>query len=270
MACGASVAITRPGAARRRALASSSIRFDSTSSATWRSASSRSDWRFSIRKKFCSARLDPLLGVDLAGAQPLEQRLGGEVDQHDLVGPAEHGVGHDLADPGPGQLGDVVVEALEVLDVHRREDVDSGGEHLVDVLVALRVLEPGALVWASSSIRASSGARASTARRSISSSAMPPYRRAARDDLEAIGLGDRLGAVVRLEVADHDVAAGLGLGLALLEHAVGLADAGRHPEEDLVAAASLHRRPRQAPSRLWTTRSISLIPMNGAIRPPRP
>ena len=60
----------------------------------------------------------------------------------------------------------------------------------------------------------------------------------ARDLLEVARLGERLDPAVGLEVADHDVAAGLGLGLGLLEHPVGLADAGGHPEEDLVAAAA--------------------------------
>ena len=105
----------------------------------------------------------------------------------------------------------------------------------------------------------------------------------AGDHLEALGLGRRLGAAVGLEVADHDVAPALGLGLALLEHPVGLADAGGHAEEDLVVPASgwLHLgnvgacglgqgEDHHAPSRLWTIRSISLIPMNGAMIPPSP
>ena len=63
-------------------------RFWPTSSATWRSATSRSADRFSIRKKLLSAGVDSLGRVDLARAQALEQRLGGEVNHHDLVGPA--------------------------------------------------------------------------------------------------------------------------------------------------------------------------------------
>ena len=56
--------------------------------------------------------------------------------------------------------------------------------------------------------------------------------------LEIARLGDGLDPSVGLEVADHDVTPGLGLRLGLLEHAVGLAHAGGHPEEDLVAAAA--------------------------------
>ena len=148
-----------------------------------------------------------------------------------------HRVGNRLADADAGQLGDLVVEALEVLDVDGREHVDPGGEHVLDVLVALLVLDPGALVWASSSIRHSSGRR----RRIAGQVHLLEHRVAvgdapARNHLQALGLGDRLGPAVRLEVADHDVASRLGLGLALLQHPVGLADAGGHAEEDLVIA----------------------------------
>jgi hypothetical protein len=62
---------------------------------------------------------------------------------------------------------------------------------------------------------------------------------AARQLLEALGLGGGLGATVRLEVADHDVAARGLRGLSLLEHAVGLADPRRHPQEDLVAPSTV-------------------------------
>ena len=50
-----------------------------------------------------------------------------------------------------------------------------------------------------------------------------------RHDLEALGERRRVGPVVRLQVADHDVAS-LGLRPAtLLEHPVGLADPARLP-----------------------------------------
>ena len=93
-----------------------------------------------------------------------------------------------------------------------------------------------------------------------------------------------LGAAVRLEQADHDVAARLLFGVTLEQHAVGLADPRRHPEEDLQATAAADRQTQSSvsgasgavvslghpPSRLWTIRSISLMPMNGAMMPPRP
>ena len=75
--------------------------------------------------------------------QPLDQVVGGEVDHLDVVGAVEDRVGHRLAHPDAGDLGHDVVEALDVLDVHRRVDVDAGGEQLLDVLVALRMAAAG-------------------------------------------------------------------------------------------------------------------------------
>ena len=242
------------------------------SSATWRSATSRSACRFSMRKKPFSAACTRAWRVDLALAQARDQRLGREVDEHDLVGRGEHAVGDRLAHAHAGQLGDLVVERLEVLDVDGRVHVDAGVEHVGDVLVALaRARRPGALVCASSSIRHSSGARARSAGRSISSSAGAAVARraGAGSDLEPLGLRRGLRAAVRLEHADHDVAPGLGLGLALLQHAVRLADAGRHAR-----GRSCSGRPRASASTrragCGPTRSMSLMPMNGAISPPRP
>ena len=152
---------------------STTRRFASTSWATWRSATSRSDSRFSTVKKLFSAALDVLARVDLAGAQALDQRLGGEVDQHHLVGLAEHGVGDRLADPGAGQLGDLVVERLEVLDVDGREDVDSGREHVARRPRSASRARPRAR-WCGRA-RRSAPARArgrSSAGRSISSSSV--------------------------------------------------------------------------------------------------
>ena len=97
----------------------------------------------SARKKFVERDLGALLRVDLARSQPLLQRLGREVDEHDLVGLVEDAVGERLAHADLGQLEDRVVEALEVLDVDGRDDVDARGEHLVDVLPALLVAHPG-------------------------------------------------------------------------------------------------------------------------------
>ena len=87
--------------------------------------------------------LDGALGlrgqVDLALAQALEQLVGRQIDELDLVGRVEHRVGHGLAHDDAGDLRDDVVQALDVLDVERRVDVDPGVEQLLDVLPALRV-----------------------------------------------------------------------------------------------------------------------------------
>ena len=71
--------------------------------------------------------------------QPLQQHVGRHVDQLDLVGPLEHGVGHRLAHGDAGDLGHDVIEALDVLHVERGVDVDAGIEQFEHVLPALAV-----------------------------------------------------------------------------------------------------------------------------------
>ena len=141
-----------------------------------------------------------------------------------------------------------------------------GLEQLPDVLVALAVLQPRGLEWASSSTRHSSGARARSPGRSISRTEWLRWSTTRRGcDLQPLRLRGRLRPAVRLEHADDDVAPVVGRRATLLQHAVGLADPRRHAQEDLAAA-----RPTQAPRTPWTTRSMSLMPMNGVTSPPRP
>ena len=79
-----------------------------------------------------------LLGdVDLALLQALDQVVGRQVDELDGIGAVENGVGYGLAHAHAGDLRHYVVEALDMLDVDRRVDVDAGIEQLLHVLVAL-------------------------------------------------------------------------------------------------------------------------------------
>ena len=187
---------------------------------------------------------------------------------------AEHRVGHRLPHPHPGQLGDLVVERLEVLDVDGREDVDPGREHVGDVFVALLVLEArrvgvGELVDQRQLGRAGEQRRQVhllDARRRGSATA------AARHHLQPARLVAGLLAFVRLQVADHDVAAGRRLRPGP-PAASGRSCRPRRPCRGRSCSGRgciCRRLPPQAPSRLWTTRSISLIPTKGTIRPPRP
>ena len=87
--------------------------------------------------------VDLLGGVDVAVREPAPQRLGGDVDQLELLGAAHDLVGHGLPLPHTGDPLDDVVERLEVLDVHRGRHVDAGVEQLLDVLPALGVPRAG-------------------------------------------------------------------------------------------------------------------------------
>ena len=81
-----------------------------------------------------------LRDVDLPVPEALEQLVGREVDQTHLGRPPRaRRSGHRLAHDDAGDLRDDVVEALDVLHVERRVDVDPSVEELFDVLPALRV-----------------------------------------------------------------------------------------------------------------------------------
>ena len=75
--------------------------------------------------------------VDLAFLEALDQILRRQVDDLDLVGAVEDAVRHGLADPDAGDLRDDVVEALDMLDVERRIDVDARRQQLLDIEIAL-------------------------------------------------------------------------------------------------------------------------------------
>ena len=145
--------------------------------------------------------------VDLAVPEPLLERLRRQVDEHDLVGLVEDPVGERLADADARELEDLVVEALEVLDVDGRGDVDPGVEDLVDVLVALAVPRLGQVrvreLVDERELRARGGSR----RRRPSPAARRRRRVLRRCGTASRPVGERrrLGPVVRLEVADHDV-----------------------------------------------------------------
>ena len=109
----------------------------STRSATRRSASSRRAMRLGLRKNRSMADRDLVRDIDLAGLQPRDQVVRRQVDQLHLVRLLEYPVGHRLALAHARDLGDDVIQALEVLDVDGGPHVDAGVEDFLDVLPAL-------------------------------------------------------------------------------------------------------------------------------------
>ena len=99
--------------------------------------------------------------------------------------------------------------------------------------------EPGTFVWASSSTSATVGVagedRVGVHLLDDDAAVLDPP---ARHDLEAVEELDRARPAVRLDEADDEVGAAAEPAVALLEHPVGLADAGRHAEVDAQPAAS--------------------------------
>ena len=225
----------------------------STRSASHSSASSRSAVRLPTPEVVAQRGVDPLGRVDVAVRQPAAQRLGGHVDQLDLVGAADHGVGHRLLLGDAGDLLDDVVEALQVLDVDRGQHVDAGGEDLVDVLPALLVPRAGRV-----------GVRQLVDDDDLG---MPGEHRVdvelgqrhaavgdlpARQDLQALQLLSGAPPAVGLDQPDDDVGAAGAPPVRLAEHGEGLPDAGGGAQVDAQGPTghAVHDRPvggRSAP-----------------------
>ena len=189
-------------------------------------------------KNFCWASLAVLRQIDFAVLQPLDKLLGGDVDENDVVGVAQHDVGHRLADDDAGDARDDVGEAFEMLDIERRPDIDARVEQFFDILPALRMPAFG---------------RVGVGELVDDDELGPAFQRgvevefldlapcivddAARQDFEAAQSAPRVGAPVRLDEADDDIDAFLPQQLRARQHGVGLADAGRGAEEDEQASA---------------------------------
>ena len=177
-------------------------------------------------------RVDALGGVDESAREPVAQRLRGEVDHLDLVGGAQHRVGDRLALRHAGDLQHHVAERLDVLGVHRREHVDAGGEQFLDVLPALRMPRAGRVRVRELVDEGDLGLAREHGVDVHLLEGHPAVRLgAARHDLEP--LDHRRGGrpAVRLDEGHDHVVALAGEAPALLEHGVGLADAGGGAEE---------------------------------------
>ena len=200
--------------------------------------------------------------VDLAFAQALDEVVRGDVDELDGVGAVEHRVRHGLAHPDPGDLGDDVVQALDVLDVDRGVDVDAVGEDFLDVEVALGVPAAGRVgvgeLVDEHDLRVPRDHRVEV---HLLDGVAAIADRFAGDDRQA--LEQRLGflAPVGLDDADHDVGAVLALGAGLQEHLVGLADAGRGADEDAQLADAGLLAPGCLQERLGRGTLLGIVPL---------
>ena len=195
------------------------------------------------RKEMLERALGLLGDVDLALFQPLNEIVGREIDELDRVGSVEHGVRHGFAHPHMRDLGDDVVEALDVLNIDRGIDVDAAVHQLFDVEIALGMAAAFGV-----------GVRKFVDQHEL----RPPgddgveihfleplalvLDAPARHDLEP---GDQrlgLAAAVGFDHPDDDVIAVFLARVRLLQHFVGLADAGRGADEDpKLADAALPR-----------------------------
>ena len=218
----------------------------STRSAVRRSASSRSAVRLAGEKKCSKRPLGLLRDVDLSFLEPLDQIVGREIDQFDGVGAIEHGIRHGLAHADMRDLSDDVVQAFDVLDIDGGVDVDAVAQQLFDVEIALGMAAAGR-VGVGKFVDQHDLRPAGDD--GVEVHLLEPlalvFDAPARDDFEA--LQQRLGllAAVGLDDADDNVVAVFLPGAGLLQHLVGLADAGRRTHEDLELADAAFLAPRR-------------------------
>ena len=66
--------------------------------------------------------------IDLALAQALQQIIGGQVDQFDLIGLFQDGVGHRFAHKHARDLGHDIIQTFQMLHIDRGIDIDPGVE----------------------------------------------------------------------------------------------------------------------------------------------
>ncbi len=119
-----------------------------------------------------------------------------------------------------------------MLDVQRREHVDAGVEDVLDVLVALRMLDARRVrvrkLVDQAELR---GAGEDAGQVHFLEHRAAVARRCGAAPAETFGELRRSPRAVRLEQADHDVAPGFLLCVTLDQHPERLADAGGHAED---------------------------------------
>ena len=183
--------------------------------------------------------VDALGGVDVAAREPSPDRLDGEVDELQLVGAAHDLVRDGLALHDAGDLLYHVVEGLEMLDVEVGDHADPRVEQLLDVLPALLVAAPRHVgVREFVDERQLRTTREERVEVHLLEGRVPIRDGRPGHDLE---LADLVGGplpAVRLDEAHHDVLAARPAAATLVQHRVGLADAGSGAEVDPQRAAA--------------------------------
>jgi hypothetical protein len=175
--------------------------------------------------------------VDLALLQPLDQVVRRQIDQFDGISAVEHRIRHRLAHPHMRDLGDHVVEAFDMLDVDRGIDIDAVGEQLLDVEIALGMPAAGRIGMREFVDEGDLGtARDQRVEVHFLERLVPVADRFARQHLKPLQQSLRLRPPMGLNDTDDNIGARLSLGVRILQHFIGLADAGSGADKDLQPA----------------------------------
>ena len=198
--------------------------------------------------------VDLVCAVDVAVGHPAAQRLGGHVDKLDLVGAAHPGVRHGFPLHHPSDLGDDVVERLEMLDVQRGDHVDACVEQLIDVLPALLVARSRD-VGMRQLVDERNLRTASQHRVDIQLGEHRPavLRGAPRHDLQTGQGRGGLRPTVHLDETHDHVGAPVQPAVPLVEHRERLADPGRGPQIDPQSSSGHGWSPVPLNRRAWRT-----------------
>ena len=181
-----------------------------------------------------------LRDVDLAFPEPLDQLVGRQVDNFDIVGLVEHGIRHRFADPYARDLSHDIVQALDVLNVERGVHIDAGGKQLLDVEITLGM----AAAW---SIGVGEFVHKRDLRAALEEGIQVHLLErmavivdfGARNDLETVQQGLSFHPAVGFYNANNDIGAFYQLGPCRKQHFIGLAYAGSGAEKHLQTAAAL-------------------------------
>lgn len=178
-----------------------------------------------------------LRDVDLPLFEPLDQLIGRDIDDLEL-GLLENAVGHSFADAYPGERRDRIVQALEMLDVDRRENVDPSRKQFFDILPAFGVPAAGDVgVREFVHQHESRFARQDRVEVHLMQGAAVIFDCARRHLLEVAEQRHGLLAAVGFDHAYHDITAAALQRTGLRKHLVGFAHPRRGAQEYLQLSA---------------------------------
>ncbi len=178
--------------------------------------------------------------IHLAFVQALNELIRRQIDKDDVRRLLQEPIGNGLAHDDAGDARDNVGEALEMLNIERRPDVDAGSQQLLDVLPALGV---PAIGFVGVSKLVDDDQLGFTRQRCVEveflDRAAVIFDLAPRQDFEPVNESARLGAAMGLDKADDHIDAFVPETPRILQHRVGLADAGRGAEKHFQPARGL-------------------------------
>ena len=194
--------------------------------------------QIAFAKKILHRRRRLLGHVDLALFQTAQQVVGGQVDEHHLVGGVKHMVGNGLPNAYAGDAAHHIVQAFEVLHVDGGQHIDTDFKQLFDVLPTLGVAAARG-VAVGQFIDQQHGRLAG--QRGVEVELFDrlafDLKHAQRQDFQALQLLQRFLSAVVLDDAHHHVHTLLAQALRGFQHGVGFSDTCRRTEKNLQLAA---------------------------------